>query len=83
MVRALFPRVDSVTLTPIANPRSRPPESYLQLAKSLNSQVHIAANAEEAVTQARVKAKASGEGSVVLVAGSLFLVGHVRALLVR
>ena len=80
MIRALFPRVAAVTLTPIDNPRSRPPEQYLALAQSLNSNVSVAADALSAVAQAKAQTPANG---VVLVAGSLFLVGQIRAQLVR
>ena len=80
MIRALFPRVAAVTLTPIDNPRSRPPEQYLALAQSLNSNVSVAADAESAVTEAKANAPPNG---VVIVAGSLFLVGEVRAALLN
>ncbi len=80
MIRALFPKVSAVTLTPIANPRSRAPSEYLKLAQSLNYRVDVAQDAETAVAQARANTPKSG---VVLVAGSLFLVGQVRAALTR
>ena len=80
MIRALFPLVAGVTLTPIANPRSRPPESYAALARTLNQHVTIAPDAEAALALARAATTSSG---VVVVAGSLFLVGQVRAGLVR
>jgi len=80
MMRALLPRVAGVTLTPIANPRSRPPEAYADFARSLNPNVTIAADAEAALQAARL---AAPPGGVVVVAGSLFLVGQVRAGLVR
>ncbi len=80
MMRALFPRVGAVTLTPIANPRSRDPNSYLALAKSLNANVTVAADAASALALARSSVP---KGGVALVAGSLFLVGQLRADLVR
>ncbi len=80
MIRALFARVSAVTLTPIANPRSRPPEQYLALAQSLNSNVRVASDAATAVNEAKAQSPANG---VVIVAGSLFLVGQVRAALLE
>ncbi len=80
MIRALLPRVSAVTLTPIDSPRSRPPSQYLELAKSLNPNVTVAADAVSALDQARAATPRNG---MVLVAGSLFLVGHIRAHLLR
>ncbi len=80
MMRALFTQVAAVTLTPIANPRSRAPAQYVELARSLNAQVTIASDAESALAAARA---ATPKGGIVVVAGSLFLVGQLRAALVR
>lgn len=80
MLRALLPRVETVILTPLEHPRGRPPEEYLALASTLNSRVEVAPDAGTALAQARQFAQGGG---VVLVAGSLFLVGQVRAALVR
>ncbi|MBL8914833.1 MAG: bifunctional folylpolyglutamate synthase/dihydrofolate synthase [Archangium sp.] len=81
MIRALFPRVAAVHLAPIANPRSRDPKTYEVLARELNPNTTVHASAEEALADAR--AKAPGENGMVLVAGSLFLIGQLRSVLVR
>jgi dihydrofolate synthase / folylpolyglutamate synthase len=77
MMRTLFPKCAGVYLTPIDHPRSRHPESYLELAKKLCPSVERLASASEAVLRAR---SAAGTG-IVVVAGSLALVGQVRRLL--
>lgn len=80
MIAALFPRVGTVHLAPIASPRSRDPKSYATAALALNPRAHVHASAEEALSHARATAPKDG---LVLVAGSLFLVGQLRRLLVR
>ncbi len=80
MMRALFPRCASVHLTPIDSPRSRAPASYLPFAQTLNANTHAHGSAREALASAT--AACSGDG-LVLVAGSLFLVGQLRALLLN
>jgi dihydrofolate synthase/folylpolyglutamate synthase len=78
MLRALLPRCASATFTPVPTPRSLEPASYLALARSLCPVVNVAASPEEALAGARVLA---GPDAWVLVAGSLYLVGAVKALL--
>ena len=78
MLRMLLPRCASATLTPLPTPRSRDPASYVELAWSLCPAVDVAPSPEEALARARVRA---GPDAWVLVAGSLYLVGAVKALL--
>jgi len=78
MLRMLLPRCASATLTPVPTPRSRDPGSYLSLARSLCPVVDVAPSPGEALARARVRA---GPDAWVLVAGSLYLVGAVKALL--
>ena len=78
MLRMLLPRCASATLTPVPTPRSRDPASYAELARSLCQAVDVAPSPEEALARARVRA---GPDAWVLVAGSLYLVGAVKALL--
>ena len=59
-------------------PRSRAPVEYVSLAQSLSPLVDVAASPEEALARARLRA---GPDAWVLVAGSLYLVGAVKALL--
>jgi folylpolyglutamate synthase/dihydropteroate synthase len=74
----LLPRCASATFTPVPTPRSLDPASYLDLARSLCPVVDVAASPENAVAKARVLA---GPDAWVLIAGSLYLVGAVKALL--
>ena len=78
MMRRLFPRVAALYLTPIASPRSKAPATYDALARSLNADVTVCDSAADAVAMARARVPAGG---VVLIAGSLFLVGQVRGAL--
>lgn len=78
MMRALFPRVEALHLTPVDNPRSKDPRSYEALARELNGQVQLYSDAEAALAAARSAAPQDG---LVVVAGSLFLVGHLRRVL--
>jgi dihydrofolate synthase/folylpolyglutamate synthase len=77
MMRALFPRCAALYLTPIDSPRSRSPDAYVALARTLCPSVQTAGSAAEALEQART----SAGGGLVVVAGSLALVGEVRKLL--
>lgn len=79
MMRALFPRCTAVHLTPIDHPRGKAPSSYEALARSLGTPVRLAASTREALRAARAGA---GDG-IVLVAGSLALVGEARRVLVE
>jgi dihydrofolate synthase/folylpolyglutamate synthase len=78
MLRALAPAVGALHLVTPRSPRGRAPESYLPLARSLATDVDAHASAAEAIACARRRA---GAGGVVCVAGSLYLVGEARALL--
>lgn len=80
MMRRLFPRCAALYLAPIASPRSRPPEQYEAFAATLCRKVSRYASAEEALSEARASAPSN---AVVLVAGSLFLVGQLRRVLVE
>ncbi|HZJ54717.1 MAG TPA: bifunctional folylpolyglutamate synthase/dihydrofolate synthase, partial [Myxococcaceae bacterium] len=78
MLRTLLPRCASAAFTPVPSPRSLDPATYLALGRSLCPTVDVAPSAEEALARARVRA---GPDAWVLVAGSLYLVGAVKALL--
>jgi dihydrofolate synthase/folylpolyglutamate synthase len=78
MLRTLLPRCASATFTPVPSPRSLDPARYLVLGRSLCPVVEVAPSPEEALARARVRA---GPDAWVLVAGSLYLVGAVKALL--
>ncbi len=79
MLRMLLPRCASAALHPPAHARgawTRPATS--PLARSLCPVVDVAPSPEEALSRARRRA---GPDGWVLVAGSLYLVGAVKALL--
>jgi dihydrofolate synthase / folylpolyglutamate synthase len=78
MMRALFPRVQALYLAPIASPRSKDPRHYEALARELNPHVTMWPTAEAALAAARA---ATPHDGLVLVAGSLFLVGQLRRVL--
>jgi dihydrofolate synthase/folylpolyglutamate synthase len=77
MIRALFVRCVSVSLSPLRTPRALPPEKYLVEARSLCPR----ATAYDTVAGAFQAAKANAlPEDIVVCTGSLFLVGAVREL---
>jgi dihydrofolate synthase/folylpolyglutamate synthase len=78
MLRALLPRCASAALTRVPTPRTLDPVGVLALARSLCPVADAAPSPEEALALARQRA---GPDGWVLVAGSLYLVGAVKALL--
>lgn len=79
MLGRLLPRMASATLTPLPNtPRSLAPEAYVKEARKACTVLSVAASPETALEQARARAAPE---DVVLVAGSLYLVGAVKAYL--
>jgi dihydrofolate synthase/folylpolyglutamate synthase len=78
MMRALFPKVEALYLAPVGSPRSKDPRSHEALARELNPQVSVHPDAEAALAAARGAAPQDG---LVVVAGSLFLVGQLRRVL--
>jgi dihydrofolate synthase / folylpolyglutamate synthase len=75
MMSALFPRVATVHLCPVCSPRSADPGAYAAFAATLNQKVSVHGDALAALAAARAQA---GPDGVVIVAGSLVLVGEVR-----
>ncbi len=78
MIRTLMPRCASVHLTPVPSPRSLAPERYADEVRELCPEVDLYASPREALKGARARAH---PGDVVVGAGSLFLVGALRTLL--
>jgi dihydrofolate synthase/folylpolyglutamate synthase len=81
MLRALAPAVRALHLVAPSSPRARPPSTYLATAASLargGADVH--GSTAEALACAR---RAARDGALVVVAGSLYLVGEARAILCR
>lgn len=80
ILAALAPSVSTIVATRSANPRSLPADELEALARPLVAQVRTAAEPIGAVDLAR---SLVGPGGLVLVAGSIFLVGELRAYLLR
>ncbi len=79
MLRALAPAVRALHLAAPRTPRARPTATYLGLAASL---VEGRADAHGSVAEALACARnGAGDGALVALAGSLYLVGEARALL--
>jgi len=77
MAAILFPRARHVIVTAPAQARALRPESIRELAD--HHSIRIAANVKEALALA----SAAAPQDAIFIAGSLFLVGEARALLVR
>ncbi|MDX2015959.1 MAG: folylpolyglutamate synthase/dihydrofolate synthase family protein [Myxococcaceae bacterium] len=78
MMRRLFPLAQRVVLTPLHSPRSKDPASYETFARTLAPDVVQAGSVADALKVAEASADAGG---VVVVAGSLHLVGEALAAL--
>ncbi len=80
MLGRLLPRMASCTFTPLDTPRGLDPRTYLAEARHLCAEVHLAGAPEEALEEALARA---AKEDVVLGAGSLYLVGALKAHLER
>jgi dihydrofolate synthase / folylpolyglutamate synthase len=78
MLRMLLPRCASAALTPLPTPRSLDPSTFVALARTLCPLAEVVESPAVGLAHARARAGADGW---VLVAGSLYLVGAVKALL--
>ena len=79
MAQILFPLFDQVVVTPVDSPRTASKEELLAAAAGTGSEAAAAEDASEALTQALQTTPANG---LVVVAGSVYLVGKARSLLV-
>jgi dihydrofolate synthase/folylpolyglutamate synthase len=79
VLAALAPTVSSMELLRPASPRALEPEQVLPLARSMGIDAVISPGIEGALESARQRARASS-GKIV-VCGSLYLIGEVRAYL--
>ncbi len=81
MMRRLFPKVASVHLTALHSSRSKDPKSSEALARTLNANVELHLSVPDALEAVLATTEAR---AVVLIAGSLYLVGEaLHALNVR
>jgi dihydrofolate synthase/folylpolyglutamate synthase len=78
MLRTLLPRCASAALSPLPTPRSLSPDTFVALARTLCPGVEVVDSPAAGLAAARARA---GGNDWVLVAGSLYLVGAVKALL--
>lgn len=75
MAQILFPLFDQVVATPILSPRSASVEELLQAAAKTGVNAVAASDGRQALGRALAEAPADG---LVVVAGSVYLVGEVR-----
>ncbi len=78
MAQILFPLFDQVILAPIHTARATPMEELLAAAKTTGTPARIA----ESVSQALQLAEQSSKDGVIVVSGSVYLVGEARTLLI-
>ena len=79
MAQILFPVFDLVIATPVASPRSATAEAIVQAAEKTGVRAVAARDGREALERAWGETEA---GDLLVVAGSVYLVGEVRPLLV-
>jgi dihydrofolate synthase/folylpolyglutamate synthase len=78
MAQILFPLFDSIVATPVASPRSATTDELLAAADRTGVSATAAPDARAALDLARSSAK---PGDLIVVAGSVYLVGELRPLL--
>jgi len=83
LARALFPLAAEVVLTRPRYSRAAEPDDLARRAGALAQGAHRRRSVFQALALARRLARARGQSVPVVVAGSLFLVGEVKALLER
>ncbi|HLJ77391.1 MAG TPA: folylpolyglutamate synthase/dihydrofolate synthase family protein [Acidobacteriaceae bacterium] len=79
MAQILFPLFDRVIATPILSPRSVSADELLQAAAKVGARAEAAGDGQQALERALAKAPAD---ALIVVAGSVYLVGEVRPWLV-
>ena len=80
ILRALTPLAESIIVTRFDNPRAADPEAIASVIKSKDKPVNLTPNTREALDLARSLA---GKEDVILLTGSLYLVGEMRDLLLK
>jgi dihydrofolate synthase/folylpolyglutamate synthase len=79
LAQILFPVFEQVVFPPIHSPRATPVEELLAAARSTGTPALVAASAAEALDLAALKCR-EGNG-VIVISGSVYLVGEARGLL--
>ena len=81
MAEILFPLADRVIATHVDNPRAATPEEIREAASRLSVEIDNAPDVPSALAQART---AAGTNGLVVVTGSIYIVGEaMRALAAR
>jgi dihydrofolate synthase / folylpolyglutamate synthase len=80
MAQILFPLFDLVVATPVESPRSAGADDLMRAAAKTGVRARAARNGHQALEAAWREA---GENGLVVVAGSVYLIGEVRPLLQR
>jgi dihydrofolate synthase/folylpolyglutamate synthase len=81
MAQILFPLFDRVILAPIHSARAASQEELMDAARSTGSLAVAAESVSQALDLARQQVREHMEGGVVVVSGSVYLVGEARTLL--
>ena len=76
----LFPLAEHVIATAAENPRSATPEEICGAASRANAEIELANTVPQAIEKARVH-WASSENSVIVITGSIYVVGEAMRLL--
>lgn len=78
MAQILFPMFDTVVLTEVSSPRTAPLQQLQTAAEATGARVHSVVSPPEALVEALALTPPDG---IVVVTGSVYLVGEVRSLL--
>jgi dihydrofolate synthase/folylpolyglutamate synthase len=81
LAQILFPLFKQVIFAPIHSPRATPAEDLLAAARTTGTPAALAGSITEALEMARGAATEGSEPAVVVVSGSVYLVGEARGLL--
>jgi dihydrofolate synthase/folylpolyglutamate synthase len=74
MAEILFPLADRVIATRPENPRAASPEEIQTAASRTGAEIELVEDVQRALERAR---ELSGDGTVIVVTGSIYLVGEV------
>jgi folylpolyglutamate synthase/dihydropteroate synthase len=81
MTEILFPLAEKVIATQADNPRSAAPDEICEAAARTGTEIESAADVPAALERAK---RAAGAGAVVVVTGSIYIVGEaMRSLDIR
>jgi len=80
ILKALTPLAEAIIVTRFDNPRAADPEAIANIVKSKGKPVSLTPNTREALDLAHSLA---GKEDVILITGSLYLVGEMRDLLLK